>query len=399
MFSIIIYYCTGTGNSKRVADLAANAWRARGAEVMVQSVEGSLSFAGHKKADFIGIVAPVYGFGLPPMMVRFLKTLPDGTGQRAFVLVATGNAESLTWGGRGVRIPPSEGIALLQARYWLKRRDYTLRCAAPIEMPTNWTLVTNPPGNVRQSVLFDNAAAAIDRHVHALYHGQLLFARTPYLWTPLFALTYWLFIHIGRRVAGKCFTATHRCNRCGYCRDHCPAGAIGWLHNRPYWGWNCQQCYRCVNFCPRGAIDVPWLTLCLLLLAMLIGYMPYDSLPAAVLMRLGNWNSAAATVFYLVVTLLTVWLLHYLHACPLTRWLLPRWYVMRRRARYREPHFVPESRILIGAGHEPARLAPTDADATVPNAKHPRRAHQILVKPPTDAEQAAERKKWGRKGL
>jgi len=27
--------------------------------------------------------------------------------------------------------------------------------------------------------------------------------------------------------------------------------------------------------------------------------------------------------------------------------MLPRWYAMTRRARYREPHFIPEPRKLI----------------------------------------------------
>ncbi len=372
--SIIIYYFTGTGNSRRVADWAAAAWRERGAEVTVQSITGNLSFPQHKKADYIGIVAPVYGFGLPQQMARFIQTLPDGTGKDAFVFIATGNAESLPWGSGHLRIPPSEGIALLQARHYLQRRDYTVRCAVPVEMPTNWTVAVTPPGQVRQSVLFEQAQAAVAHHVEALYTHQTVIARTPLLLAPLFALTYGLFVHIGRRVAGKCFTATRRCNRCGYCKAHCPVGAIGWVHHRPYWGWNCQQCFRCVNFCPRGAIDVPWVVVLVVLAAMIIGYMPYDLLPVAWLNRLGPWNVVGATAVYLLVTGLVVWLLHYLHVNPLFRALLPRWYVMGGRTRYREPHFEPEARVLA---------APRRRKIIIEDSPKPQPT--ILVKQPEEA--------------
>lgn len=369
MFSIIIYYFTGTGNSRRVADWAAEAWRARGAEVTVQSIANNLSFPQHKKADIIGIVAPIYGFGLPQQMARFLKTLPDGTGKDAFVLVATGNAESIPWGQKGLRIPPSEGIALLQARHLLRDRDYTIRCAVPVEMPTNWTVAVTPPGQVQQSALFEQAQAAVARHIEVMAGHQIVIARPPLVMVPLFALTYWLFLHVGRRVLGKFFTAGPRCNRCGYCKNHCPVGAIGWVHNRPYWGWNCQQCFRCVNFCPRGAIDVPWLIVLAGLAAMIAGYMPYDALPPTWLARLGTWNILGATLAYVLVTVLAAWLLHYLHVCPLTRWLMPRWYVMAGRTRYREPHFEPEPRVLA---------APRKRAKYVPD--KPKRKHNMLVK-------------------
>lgn len=411
MYSIIIYYFTGTGNGKRVADLTADAWRARGSDVIVQSVEGNLSFAKHRKADYVGIVAPVYGFGLPETMLNFLKTMPDGTGQKAFVLIATGNSETMPFGRAGIKVPPSEGIALLQARYWLKRRDYIICSTQAVEMPTNWTLAITPPASVRQSVIFENAQATIEQAVEKLSQDHITIARTPWLWVPLFTLTYWLFMHIGRRIGGKFFTATHRCNHCGYCRQHCPVGAIGWRYNRPYWGWNCQQCFRCVNFCPRGAIDVPWLALLASLLALIVGYMPYDWLPSALLSRLGIWNIAADTITYLLVAFVIAWLLHELYANPLTRRLLPRWYAMAKRIRYREPHFIPEPRVLEARRPrkkpEPAPETPAaEAPAPAPKPKKPVKPrgvkvthkHKILVKPPTPDEKAAERKKWDRSG-
>jgi hypothetical protein len=72
------------------------------------------------------------------------------------------------------------------------------------------------------------------------------------------------------------------------------------------------------------------------------------------------------------------------YANPLTRWLLPRWYAMARRTRYREPHFIPDPRVLVATGRKPLSVEP----------EKPKPQHKLLVKPPD--EPAADEGKTGK---
>ena len=63
----LVYYFTGTGNALWVANRSAGELKSAGYEVELNRLDAD-NYApvnGHEAAEVIGIVSPVYGFGLP----------------------------------------------------------------------------------------------------------------------------------------------------------------------------------------------------------------------------------------------------------------------------------------------------------------------------------------------
>ncbi|HQM51947.1 MAG TPA: EFR1 family ferrodoxin [bacterium] len=253
----IIHCFSGTGNAARLARIAAEESVRLGVRAAVNPMERPHV---RGEADLVGIVAPVIGFGLPRMAARFLRRLPPGKGKKAFVLAARGSAVTVRLGRLRISLPAPEGVALLQAAAWLRLRGYAFAGAAALEMPTNWILAVDPPNEARLAAMTDRAAARIRRFVESIAAG----ARPPgggrlaaaACLSPILGPVCLLFGALGRRLAGKWFTATERCTGCGRCAAECPQGTIRMRRGVPRWGWDCQQCFRCISCCPLQAVEV-----------------------------------------------------------------------------------------------------------------------------------------------
>lgn len=240
----MVYYYSGTGNSAYVArELARMTGQKRPPRSIPEVMKGSRLDIYLDKV--LGFVFPIYSWGVPPMVLKFVKRLPAALFEGRYVwAVCTCGDEA--------------GLAMRNFSKAIKEvcaRQPDL-CASVI-MPNNYVLL--PGFNVDSEEVRDSKLAAAPRRLRQL--ADLITARTTEVYDvhegsmpALRSLVYPLFkrwgINPGHwKVSGKCVG-------CGKCASICPAGNISINSQcRPEWGDRCLSCCACFHVCPERAID------------------------------------------------------------------------------------------------------------------------------------------------
>jgi ferredoxin/flavodoxin len=246
-----IAYFSGTGNTRLVADLLAEALRRRGAMVEVLAIDEVLNVRGHwDTAPYrcIGIGWPVHALDAPRIVYEFLRRLPPGEGKPVFTFRSAGDP---FWNG-GPTEPTRRALA--QRGYRVRREDLLI-------MPPN-VLISCPNTVARQ--LYLKAEQRVEAIASAILADDDaepdVIAESPWFQrvvARIFAETE----SLGARLTGRWWRVTADCTLCNRCVDECPPGNIFRDMNRLTFGWDCLLCMRCVYRCTEQAIRPPsWLS-------------------------------------------------------------------------------------------------------------------------------------------
>lgn len=238
----MIYYFSGTGNSRYVAE-QLSLLTLEEARIITEVNAGNEVVAG----DSIGFVFPIYSWGVPPIMLDFIDTLPDSfwtdvkVGQLPVWCVMTCGDE--------VALAPE----MLEKR--LRNHGVSPESVWSIIMPNNYVLLpgfdvdsrdvekkklSEAPARIRE------IAKGINQHSHAVdvVRGSWAWAKTK--------LIYPLFRRWG--ISPKKWKSTDACVGCGICAKACPVNNITMHDHLPQWGGNCCSCLACYHSCPRHAV-------------------------------------------------------------------------------------------------------------------------------------------------
>lgn len=236
----LLFYFTGTGNSLAVAK--GLSLRLGDCELMPVASLMKKSGPIVPDADRVGIVCPLYFFGLPAIVADFSRRLD---------LSRTGYAFSvITMGGSG------GSAALRQLDRILKegpgRRG--LDAGFSLQMPGNYILMYDSLGKERIA----RTIQAADRRVEEIADRVMRGDREMPAWSPVAALIHCLmnprFIR-GVHGADRKFTVDDRCTSCNTCVEVCPVENIRLENGRPVWLHRCEQCMACIQTCPAKAIQ------------------------------------------------------------------------------------------------------------------------------------------------
>ena len=230
----MIYYFSGTGNSKWIAEelaLRTGDEAQNLAELQRDAGKTTLS----AKADTIGIVFPVYAWGAPLIVEAFCKRLTLAPETFAYAVCTCGDEA-----GRSMR---------------RLKKFFAFQSAWSFAMPNNYIVgfdVDSP--ELEQKKLsqarerLDPIAQAILSHksVYDVHEGAGAALKT--------ALIRPLFNRFARTTSS--FSADEACNSCGLCARICPIEAISMQAGKPVWvKKQCTQCTGCINRCPQRAIQ------------------------------------------------------------------------------------------------------------------------------------------------
>lgn len=248
-----IFYFSGTGNAKRVAEwmnqyAMMNACPSEAIDISRMNVRSIQPVQG----EMIGIVSPTHGFNYPPIVINFIFRFPRTSFRNKIFLVNTRAGMKLS----KLFLPGLSGIALLLAALVLRIKGYRITGMRSIDLPSNWislhpglkekVVVSMHERYKRISTAFIEKMISGKKNYRALYDLPLDLAISP------IAIGYYF---IGRFVLAKTFYASSSCENCGLCIKNCPVKAIKLIDNRPFWSYRCESCMRCMNSCPKRAIE------------------------------------------------------------------------------------------------------------------------------------------------
>jgi ferredoxin len=233
---IELCYFSGTGNTALASRAVASALQASGAEVRLRPIEDtdptSLTNFGT-----LGIACPAAAFTTYPLVWRFVKNLPKGSGRGVFLIVTMGG---MTMGLVG------------PLRRLLSRKGYKPLGAVRLVMPGNFLLKSR-----NESAELARVARAMDRAGRfgkTLLEGSASWVRIPG-WPDLVAAVIGNDRPFGS-MRKKLFLAADgtKCTRCGLCVSRCPVSNIHMAADGPRFADRCELCMRCQSICPVNAI-------------------------------------------------------------------------------------------------------------------------------------------------
>ncbi len=229
----MIYYFSGTGNSKHAAEVIA----ASTGDTALNIVDAiKTNTFGSDSDELTGFVFPVYFWGLPEIIKRF-ASMPEvrkSLGKYVFFVITcgadTGTADKMLSKKLG------------------RNADYSFS----LKMPDNYVVLYDPCEKEKAQKYLRHADKELSEICEDI--NARIKARKGSNSGALKSVVVPLFYNAFRKT--KKFFADDNCISCGICEKNCPDEVIKIENGKPVWTKSsCQHCTACINLCPKEAIQ------------------------------------------------------------------------------------------------------------------------------------------------
>ncbi|MCX5748894.1 MAG: EFR1 family ferrodoxin [Candidatus Saganbacteria bacterium] len=232
-----IYYFTGTGNSLVVArDIAEKL-----GDTQVISIPHALKTGDFPEAERVGVVFPVYIWGMPLIAAKFLKRLPLRKDVYLFAVATCGGFPAAT---------------LLQAEKIIKEKGFKLSSGFGMLMPGNYIPMYGAKPPQKQAKQFKKEKEKVKKIADIVSAKKTAkIEKNNFIVNALFSGL--LYKGAAKQIhkMDKNFFADEKCNSCGICEKICPVNNIKMISGKPVWQGGCEQCLACLQWCPEEAIQ------------------------------------------------------------------------------------------------------------------------------------------------
>ncbi len=232
----MIFYFSATGNSRHIAKMIAEKTGDRYAGITECLKKELYNFIADKSEN-IGFVFPVYNFGLPVTLCRFIDKLNIKTNGNYIFTVAT-------YGG-------FSGGASKIIKKMLAEKNIAVKAQYSVRMPDTWTPIYDLSDKNKVSERnkeADKAADKIIKRINKKKNGNFDYRRIPF--SDYFYKDYENLRHTSS------LSVEDSCIGCGMCAKNCPENAIEIRKGKPAWiKEKCAMCLGCLHRCPQFAIQ------------------------------------------------------------------------------------------------------------------------------------------------
>jgi ferredoxin len=232
-----LFYFTGTGNSLTAAkELAKKLDRAE-----VISIPKALEDTESLAAEKIGIIFPVYIWGIPLIVIDFIKKLEGLDTNYIFAITTCGGFPAGT---------------LLQTQKLLKAQGQELASGFSIMMPGNYTPMYGAKPEEVQQKMFTEMKEKINTIATVVNNNKVQKPEKNSLLTNfLFSSLIYKLSAAQMPKMDKDFWVDDNCDGCNICANICPKNNIVLENKKPTWHQKCEQCLACLQWCPKEAIQ------------------------------------------------------------------------------------------------------------------------------------------------
>jgi len=234
----LIFYFSATGNSLKVARDLANKLE----DAQIISISQAISDdCIYPDAQCIGIVYPVYMWGMPLLVADFIERLNTNKGAYIFSIA--------TFGGMS-------GSALKYTGKKLSLKGMELSAGFLVQMPGNYTPLYGAIPEEKQKEMFKKAEEKIKLIAEIVKEKKKSQIEASFFMANwIFSSTLYKIFAPKIPMMDGSFWIDEKCNSCGICAKVCPVGNIEIVDGKPVWLHKCEQCLACLQWCPQEAIQ------------------------------------------------------------------------------------------------------------------------------------------------
>lgn len=235
----VLYYFSGTGNTKWVADRIEENFKFYNIDIKLKNME-SEELVNTKCYDFIIIGSAVHCNMEPKIVSDFLKKLPNTKKKMKTILYSTQGGKS--------------SAAVLSMARKISKKGYDIVIQSAIRMPNNCYFIFGKKTTKKEeSEILNDASEKVRELIRIFIDNKRLKECNSTIKMGIGKVVSKFFKNSLPKLS-KNITSTKECMKCGLCLRNCPKNNITFEDGHAVFHSKCMLCLRCINICPINGI-------------------------------------------------------------------------------------------------------------------------------------------------
>jgi ferredoxin len=234
----ILYYFSGTGNTKWVAEKFKEQFRKNGIELVLRNIENEeqIDLSGYK---YLIVGTPVHAELSPRMVTDFASRLPEGN-----------NIKCIIYSTQGA----NNAAATDDIRRIIEKKGYNVITQTSFRMANNYYFGVGIERTQEEIINYcKKAEEEVKRITEKFLKGEKINRRASFIRLFFAKVSSRGFYKFLPKLSEN-LTSTEDCTKCGLCLRNCPRSNITFENGRAIFHSKCIMCTRCIYLCPSNVI-------------------------------------------------------------------------------------------------------------------------------------------------